>query len=79
MFFEQYGINDAILKMNFTNFDMLQHSKEIPLFYKEIATAFNMSKYISMPLTRDDNLESVLWGNKYFTYCDSYETVVEHN
>ena len=68
MLFEQYGINDAILEMTFTNFDMLQHSKEIALFYKEIVTAFNMSKNISMPSTGDDILESVLWGNKYFTY-----------
>ena len=68
IYFQQDGITDKLLKMNFLNEKMFPYLKKLPSFYREVVTSFNMSKDLSIPSNSEEILESVLWGNRYFTY-----------
>ena len=68
-----------VLKMNFVNFNMLSDNFKIPKFYQEIIVSFLQSKNIEEPKSKEELLNSVIWGNKFFTYKDkSKQLILNH-
>ena len=75
IYFSTFGTDNSILKMNFIDKKMLPLFN-IPPFYQEVIIGFNMTKNISVPSNKIDLLESVLWGNRVFTYKISNKSYV---
>ena len=60
-----YQIQDMIFKCNFSGKYKCELINNLPLFYKEVLTAFNKSKCISHDCFCDNILEQPLWANDY--------------
>ena len=51
--------------INFTDKKMLPSLANIPNFYQELIIGFNMTKTIAIPSTKEQLLNSTLWGNHF--------------
>ena len=78
-YFDRFGDNNAILRMNVYQPDSLPELKRIPKFYQEVIISFNKSKCLSKPTNQNELLNSPIWGNRFFTYHIKKKTFVLNN
>ena len=64
--------------MNFDHTAFLPAILDIPLFYQEVIIGFNKSKQVSTISSRDEILNSMIWGNIHFTYKVKNKSYVLH-
>ena len=69
---QYFGKCYQIVKCNFTNEGMLPQLLNIPIFYRQIITAYCKSKLMKKTIHKEDILEQHIWGNRYITYHDRH-------
>ena len=57
-----------ILRLNFTEKSHFPLLQKLPPFYQDVITSFNKSKNCSLPLSKGELLQQVIWDNRHLTY-----------
>lgn len=80
LYFNYFGPNEAILKMNCFNPKHFPQLNIIPKFYQEVIIGFNRAKNEIKPINSIELLDSIIWGNRHFTYTQgAYKEFVLFN
>ena len=79
LYLHKLGNDNAILKMNVDQTKLLPDLQSLPKFYQDILISFNKSKYIHRPDNENEVLNSIVWGNRFFTYKSGSKTLAINN